>query len=100
MGDWHRAGWSQNADACEYAHGYMKLSTGRYVEAYRDTIGIDHKGRIRGGFDSPLDGALAQCPGYIDPAEWDSWTREEKLELADLMLARWAAYRAAVAAAG
>lgn len=52
----------------------MKLSTGTEFYANHNIVGIDPYGCILEGFDGVIDEQL---------------TREERLELADLMIVRW-----------
>lgn len=74
----------------------MKLSTGREVNPYLGVVGIDEEVRIYGGFDQIIEGAHATLPDSREPDEWESWTREEKIEFASIMCDRWARYAKAV----
>jgi hypothetical protein len=57
-------------------------TTGREVYANNRIIGIDHAGRVSDGYDG----------GFIEYAYDEPVTKEERLELAMYMIARWTRY--------
>ncbi len=81
------------------ASGY-RLASGREFQANGGLISIarnaDGTFRINEGYDGRLFGATgdeyeAPGPGERDP----NWSAEERRELADFMIAEWAAFKAA-----
>jgi hypothetical protein len=69
----------------------MKLHTGR--EVHYSNFGLDIDGRLTAGYDD--DVYAANRTESDDEPGW-AWTVAEKLEVADMMIARWQAYRAAL----
>jgi hypothetical protein len=73
------------------ARGY-RLSTGRELRANEGLISIardaDGTFRIREGYDGVVSGAT----GDPDDDE-DTWTADERRELADFMIAQWTAFK-------
>lgn len=65
----------------------MKLSTGKEVDDVCGVIGIGHDLGVYGGFDSHIDEDFAKHPTHTT-----TLTRDEKIELAELMIARWQLY--------
>lgn len=63
----------------ELGEEYITLSSGRKIEANLRIIGIDDKGVVSEGYD-----------GGVNDGEF---TAAERIELADLMIARWADYK-------
>jgi hypothetical protein len=64
----------------------IKLSSGTEFTAYRGIVGIT------------TDGELELFTGYDDDLQYDVITPADKIELADMMIARWQALRAEWAA--
>lgn len=60
----------------------MRLPNGKTVDANEDVIGIDGEGDVYGGYD--------RCGLTIHTPPW---TAADCVELANAMIARWAAYR-------
>ena len=75
------------------------LSTGREFNANLGLISVDDNGTLYEGYDASLDVNGHSDPQPDDPAS-QPWTREERIELADFMIERWQAFRAASCAAG
>ena len=68
--------------------GTIRLTTGRECDANRSIVGIDDEGNVYDGYDGTVD-----VDG--DPVDGDgAWSNEDKRALADLMIARWQAFRA------
>ena len=69
----------------------LTLPSARVVDAYEGFIGINEKGEISTGYDCELYNAFAVCPEYYAGIEesWESWSTEDKLALADIMIQRW-----------
>lgn len=63
----------------------MELSTGREIGTFFDVVGINDDGRVYEGFSNRL-------------LEFDRFSREEKLEIVDMMIRRWQTLREKVAA--
>lgn len=80
----------------------MRLQSGRELNVYGDVIGIGPDLEAKHGFDGALP--YVRRPDHMDGEEWasaDRLTPDEQIEIADVMLARWAAFRCrAVAAKG
>ena len=58
-------------------------------------IGINGKGEISEGHDGNLRGAEASCPECYEGEEelWHSWSTEDKIALANIMIKRWKEYQ-------
>lgn len=65
----------------------ITLSTGRTISANCGIVGIDPYGEVFGGFDDGIRGA-----SQFD-RDADKFTAEERSELADLIIARWVAFK-------
>ena len=69
---------------------HYELSTGRRFSANRGIIGLNADNDLTEGYDSGI---------YIGGNPWDepdeTWSAAEKAELADYMIARWQAFKAA-----
>ena len=68
----------------------MKLSSGRNIDANSGVIGINEDGEVFSGYDERVLG--------IDRPEWAGddeapFSAAERAELADLMIARWQAFK-------
>lgn len=61
-------------------------------------IGINGTGEISSGHDSTINGAYVTYPERYEGEEelWQSWSTEDKLALAEIMIKRWEDYRQAV----
>ena len=70
---------------------HIQLSTGRRLEPNFGIIGISHIGEIGEGKDGELRDSRQQGDGNFDYVE--DFTAAERMELADIMLARWLAYK-------
>lgn len=66
----------------------ITLSTGTEVDANRGIVGIDAALDTYGGYDERIEYEVTEPGGRAD------LTPAERVELADLMIARWQAYRA------
>lgn len=65
------------------------LSTGRAFYANRGIVGIDAKGNVSEGYDGGVD-----VWGHDGWSKRADWSREDRDALADMMIARWTAFRA------
>lgn len=66
----------------------MILSTGREIDANSGFIGINDDLELAGGYDSRML-LVADEDGYDTPL-----TNQEAVEIADILIARWTAFRA------
>ena len=64
------------------------LPSGRVFDANRGIIGLDEFGNLFEGYDGTLENYESEYAG-VDP----EFTPAERVEIADMMLARWQAYR-------
>lgn len=71
----------------------IQLKSGRSIFASEGIIGISPELKPTEGYDGTLEGAELTCPEHRDPEEWEPLTREERLELAEIMIERWKEYR-------
>lgn len=69
----------------------LKLKTGREVYANRGLIGINAELEVAEGYDGVPDGA--NFPQEWDDEDYQYWSVEERVELADIMIARWQAFK-------
>ena len=69
-------------------NGFIVFSTGKRLDPNRGIVGIDHEGSTHEGYDGgiPIPEDAVWSDSALTPAEC--------VELADVMLARWAAFRA------
>ena len=69
---------------------HYELSTGRRFTANRGIIGLNADNDLTEGYDGGI---------YVGGNPWDepdeTWSAAEKAELADYMIARWQAFKAA-----
>jgi len=70
--------------------GYV-LSTGRRFYANRGLIGINPEMEVSEGY----DGHIHYGPIFY-PQEAPGWSKEERAELADFMIALWSRFKASV----
>jgi hypothetical protein len=71
-------------------NGNIVLSSGKVIEASAGVIGLDHKGGVFHGYDGRL------VDPDIDSEDEPLLTTDEKIELAELMIERWTAFRRSV----
>ena len=77
----------------------MRLSTGREIYTNEEIVGIDDELAVHEGYDGGIIEADVTEPSWIyDDEEREEWlkkhlTSAEMVELADIMIARWTAYR-------
>lgn len=68
----------------------IKLPSGLRIDANCDIVGIDREGEVFEGYDGALDaGAIKRANGDTFRGKLSA---EDKRALADVMIARWAAY--------
>lgn len=70
-------------------NGDLVLSSGRRLETWDAVVGLSLDMRDSGGI-------ICVYGGYDDVVSTDSFTVAERSELADAMIARWQAFKAAV----
>lgn len=71
---------------------HYQLNSGRFIYAYGGVIGIDPYGYdIKGGWDDPVEYTRKEPHDYESPIL--DLTKEEKLEVADFMIAQWKEFR-------
>ena len=65
------------------------LSTGRLFYGNNGIVGINGEGKLSTGYDNHLS-----VEDWNDErGDFDPWTKEDKIALADLMIERWAKWR-------
>jgi hypothetical protein len=64
--------------------------------ANRGIIGIDDDLNVFGGFDKSLEQAGLEKPDWMDDDDFDELQKDEKIALADRMIALWQRYRDAI----
>ncbi len=67
------------------------LKSGKKIYAHRNIVGIDDKLELSQGYDGGMP-ATPNCDYYADMDD-NILTKEETLELADLMINRWQQFR-------
>jgi len=71
------------------SRGYITLKSGRKIYANCGIVGIDADGAISGGYDGSLGDYYDEKAKDVKPLP-----PEDMIEIADIMIARWTAFKA------